>query len=141
MRKEPGHEKSPVDLPVVGFGVGRLECGLCRGWVLCNTKHESGSQDRPDDPYDTKDDGALQKGVAWPIPRFTDNINGTVTDNLTRLIWMKNANAFGTKTWADALTTANGLKSGVASRTAPRRVTGACPTSGNSRAWSIMHLL
>jgi len=62
--------------------------------------------------YGTRDDGALQKGVAWPTPRFTDNGNGTVTDNLTRLIWMKNANAFGTKTWADALTAANGLKSG-----------------------------
>ena len=64
--------------------------------------------------YGTRDDGALQKGVAWPTPRFTDNNNGTVTDNLTRLIWMKNANAFGTKTWADALTAANGLKSGDA---------------------------
>ena len=42
-----------------------------------------------------KDDGALKKGVAWPTPRFTDNGNGTVTDNLTKLIWMKNANFFG----------------------------------------------
>jgi hypothetical protein len=58
------------------------------------------------------DDGALQKGVAWPTPRFTDNGNGTVTDNLSRLIWMKNASAFGTKNWADALTTANTLASG-----------------------------
>jgi hypothetical protein len=64
--------------------------------------------------YGTRDDGALQKGVASPTPRFTDNNNGTVTDNLTRLIWMKNANAFGTKNWADALTAANGLKSGDA---------------------------
>ncbi len=62
--------------------------------------------------YATGDDGDWHKGVASPSPRFTDNGNGTVTDNLTRLIWMKNANAFGTKTWADALTAANGLKSG-----------------------------
>jgi hypothetical protein len=62
--------------------------------------------------YGTRDDGALQKGVAWPTPRFTDNNNGTVTDNLTKLIWMKNANAFGVKNWADALTTANTLASG-----------------------------
>jgi hypothetical protein len=61
---------------------------------------------------DKRDDGALQKGVAWPTPRFTDNNNGTVTDNLTRLIWTKNANAFGTRTWAQALSAANGLKSG-----------------------------
>lgn len=64
--------------------------------------------------YATRDDGALQKGVAWPTPRFTDNGNGTVTDKLTKLIWMKKANAFDTKNWADALTTANGLKSGDA---------------------------
>ena len=39
-------------------------------------------------------DGALRKGVAWPTPRFTDNKNGTVTDNLTGLIWIQNANIF-----------------------------------------------
>lgn len=42
--------------------------------------------------YAPGDDGALQKGVAWPNPRFTDNNNGTITDNLTGLIWLKNAN-------------------------------------------------
>jgi hypothetical protein len=30
--------------------------------------------------------------VAWPTPRFTDNGNGTVTDNLTGLIWLRDAN-------------------------------------------------
>jgi hypothetical protein len=62
--------------------------------------------------YAAGDDGDLEKSVAWPSPRFTDNGNGTVTDNLTRLIWLKNANAFGTKNWADALNAANNLKSG-----------------------------
>ena len=42
--------------------------------------------------YDTGDDGDLEPGVTWPNPRFTDNGNGTVTDNLTELIWMKDAN-------------------------------------------------
>jgi hypothetical protein len=64
--------------------------------------------------YGTRDDGALHKAAASPTPRFTDNNNGTVTDNLTKLIWMKNANAFGMKTWSDALSCANGLKSGDA---------------------------
>jgi hypothetical protein len=59
----------------------------------------------------------LQKGVAWPTPRFTDNNNGTVTDNLTGLIWLKNANAFGVRTWVQALGDANGLKSGYAGLT------------------------
>ena len=70
------------------------------------------------DPYGLiGTDGALQKGVAWPAPRFTDNNNGTVTDNLTKLIWTKNANAFGTKTWSEALNSANNLKSGDAGLT------------------------
>ena len=50
------------------------------------------------------DDGALQKGVPLPTPRFTDNANGTVTDNLTGLIWLKNANCPGTtRDWQTAL--------------------------------------
>ena len=62
--------------------------------------------------YATGDDGDLQKGVAWPTPRFTDNGDGTVTDNLTGLIWLKNANCFGTSIWTQALTDANTLNSG-----------------------------
>src|SRR5262245_39263605 len=42
--------------------------------------------------YAAGDDGALQKGVVLPTPRFTDNNNGTLTDNLTGLIWLKKAN-------------------------------------------------
>jgi len=61
-----------------------------------------------------RDDGALEKGVAWPTPRFTDNGNGTVTDNLTGLIWTRNAKALGMKTWSAALDAANNLKSGDA---------------------------
>ena len=65
----------------------------------------------PLDPAPTGSDGNLQKGVAWPNPRFTDNPNGTVTDNLTGLIWLKNANCFGLRTWTQALSEANGLAS------------------------------
>lgn len=50
------------------------------------------------------DDGCLQEGVPSPNPRFTDHGNGTVTDNLTGLMWTKNANACsGTKTWIQAM--------------------------------------
>jgi hypothetical protein len=59
--------------------------------------------------YATGDDGDLQKGIAWPVPRFTDNSDGTVTDNLTGLIWLQNANRFGQRTWADALADCNSL--------------------------------
>jgi len=57
----------------------------------------------------TGQDGALQKGVTPPSPRFTDNVNGTVTDNLTGLIWLKNANCFGNRNWTTALNDANTL--------------------------------
>jgi hypothetical protein len=68
--------------------------------------------------YDTGDDGDLEKGVSWPSPRFTDNSDGTVTDNLTGLIWLKVANyndtsgTTGTATWADALSFCNALHDG-----------------------------
>jgi hypothetical protein len=60
----------------------------------------------------TGQDGDLRPGVQWPAPRFTDNGNGTVTDNLTGLIWLKNANCFGARNWTTALSDANGLASG-----------------------------
>ena len=63
------------------------------------------------------EDGDLKKGVAWPNPRFTDNGNGTVRDRLTKLIWLKNANAFGGRTWEQALSNANTLSSGSAGLT------------------------
>jgi len=55
--------------------------------------------------YINGDDGALQEGIEWPDPRFTDNGSGTITDNLTGLIWLKNANCAQTSTdWATAFT-------------------------------------
>lgn len=63
--------------------------------------------------YAAGDDGDLEPGVSWPSPRFTDNDNGTVTDNLTQLIWLKDADAGdGTTTWAAALTLCNTLEEG-----------------------------
>jgi hypothetical protein len=43
----------------------------------------------------TGQDGALKSGVAWPVPRFMDTGTGAVTDNLTGLMWTKDANAQG----------------------------------------------
>jgi len=76
------------------------------------------------DCANTGQDGAFKKGVAWPDPRFTDNNDGTVTDNLTGLVWLKNANCSDTVggiakinlyylLWHDALTWSNNLASGT----------------------------
>ena len=62
--------------------------------------------------YATDDDGDHQTGIVSPSPRFTDNTDGTITDNLTGLVWLKNANCFGARIWHDALTDSNGLNSG-----------------------------
>jgi hypothetical protein len=57
----------------------------------------------------TGQDGARQAGKPWPSPRFTDNANGTVTDNMTGLVWLKDAGCLGTLTWQDAFTYAASL--------------------------------
>ncbi len=46
--------------------------------------------------YYAGDDGDFEMGVTWPGPRFTNNGNGTITDNLTGLIWLRDANCLST---------------------------------------------
>jgi len=59
-------------------------------------------------------DGDLQKGIEWPNPRFTDNLNGTVTDNLTGLVWLQNADCLSGETnWASALNYCKALANGM----------------------------
>ncbi len=45
----------------------------------------------------TGQDGELQKGVAWPNPRFAANADTTITDNLTGLVWAPNGNLMQTR--------------------------------------------
>jgi len=44
----------------------------------------------------TGQDGDMEAGADWPSPRFLVD-NKTVTDNLTGLMWAKNANLLGTR--------------------------------------------
>lgn len=86
------------------WGLKTGEWGLKTGTGTITTDPAPVAKTGQTTSYALFDDGNLQKGVAWPNPRFTDNGNGTVTDNLTGLIWLKNAyvpNA--TRTWATAL--------------------------------------
>lgn len=65
------------------------------------------------------DDGALQSGKVWPTPRFIDNRNGVVNDNLTGLVWSGDANPLvtrftgGSVTWQQALDEIKRLNTGV----------------------------
>ncbi len=58
--------------------------------------------------FNSRDDGSLKVGVAWPNPRFTIGTNAPgqpndtncVTDNLTGLMWARNANLAGNTAWS-----------------------------------------
>jgi hypothetical protein len=98
----------------------------------------------------TGQDGDLQAGVPFRSPRFTDRRNGTVRDNLTGLIWLKQAGCFpgdgNGLTWEGALQAANTLHDSAhptpqmtaVSRMAASPAIGAYPTATNSRACSIL---
>jgi hypothetical protein len=69
----------------------------------------------------TGQDGDKTPGAVWPNPRFTDNVNGTVTDNLTGLVWLRNASCADSVggvtpssglSWTNALTWSKALLSG-----------------------------
>ncbi len=48
-------------------------------------------------------DGEFQRGVVWQNPRFTANDDGTVTDTLTGLMWLKDSACLGKLPWSVAL--------------------------------------
>ena len=56
---------------------------------------------RPIDCAGTGQDGDLQAGVPLPRPRFTDNGDGTVTDNASGLRWLKDVGCLGNPTFND----------------------------------------
>jgi hypothetical protein len=57
------------------------------------------------------DDGSLQAGVGMIFPRFLDHGDGTITDTMTGLVWLKLANCIQGD-WAAALADVNKLESG-----------------------------
>ncbi|MEO8155310.1 MAG: DUF1566 domain-containing protein [Rhizobacter sp.] len=63
--------------------------------------------------YASGDDFAAHSGTAWPGTRFTDNGNGTVTDHLTGLAWLKDAGCMSPMSWSAALTAASQLANGA----------------------------
>jgi uncharacterized protein DUF1566/fibronectin type III domain protein len=48
-------------------------------------------------------DAAKSFGAALPSSRFINNNNGTITDNLTGLVWLKKGDCFGTLSWTNAV--------------------------------------
>ncbi len=62
-------------------------------------------------PYVSGDDGTLQQGVELTYPRWIDHGNGTVTDVMTGLIWLKQTSCVK-QPWAEAVSSINQLASG-----------------------------
>ena len=61
----------------------------------------------------TGDNGYYTNGMAWPNPRFTVQADtNCILDNLTGLIWARNANLGGALTWSAAITYCEGLTYG-----------------------------
>jgi Protein of unknown function (DUF1566) len=60
----------------------------------------------------TGQDGDWRAGSRLPTVRFVDNGDGTVSDRLTRLVWLRDANCFGTLAWESALTQIASLGNG-----------------------------
>lgn len=106
--------------PTVGYEIRTYESTVespAHEWS-CGLKTKQGPESVPlaatgqKLSYGDHDDGALQKGVAWPDSRFTDNQDGTVTDNLIGLVWLKDLGCFGKEAWHDSLSAANQLAQG-----------------------------
>jgi hypothetical protein len=72
--------------------------------------------------FHSGDDGDLEKGASWPNPRFKTNKyridlfntapDGTVTDNLTGLVWLADMGCGGLSTWQNAIGAADTLADG-----------------------------
>jgi len=58
------------------------------------------------------DDGYFDNGVIWPGTRFVDNGDGTVTDILTGLMWLQDADSIAAGSWASALSAVAALSTG-----------------------------
>lgn len=59
--------------------------------------------------FEFNDDGDLEPGVCVPDSRFVDHQDGTVTDRLTAVTWLRANDCIGPLTWADALDALNDL--------------------------------
>jgi hypothetical protein len=89
-----GHTQSTISLPMTG----QKKC------------YNSSGAETP--CAGTGQDGEIRGGMEWPKPRFTAS-GDCVNDNLTGLMWAKNANLpNSSKTWQEALDYVASINSG-----------------------------
>ena len=87
------------------FSTDTAQWGVQTGTMPFAAVVETGQTGQQDANTPKADDGdADPPGAALPSPRFNNNGDGSVTDNLTGLIWLQNANcANTTMNWQPAL--------------------------------------
>ena len=91
---------------------GQTQCWNASGGLIsCGGTGQDGEYQRGVLPPVAPDESYLAYG--WAGIRFTDNLDaGTVTDNLTGLIWLRNAKCWDKGDWQTGLTNCNNLASG-----------------------------
>jgi hypothetical protein len=97
-------------IPAKVWATGQTLCFGTDGPIDCATMGKS-------------QDGAIRAGVPWSPPRVTSNADGTVSDPLTGLMWLKDANCIKTQysgvaadgqvTWISALSFVEGINNGA----------------------------
>jgi hypothetical protein len=116
-----GLDQAMTDLGITNTALSQAQAdlGACKAALsACGTGQGSSSgtatvaKTGQSTSYAAGDDGDLQEGLASTTPRFIDNWDGTVTDNLTGLVWMQDAGGIGAKSWADAVQICNTLAHG-----------------------------
>ena len=70
------------------------------------------AQTRQSRIFTAGDDGDLQLGVSWPVPRFSDHGDGTVSDHLTGLLWLDDAGCLDAANLGTAVSAAAALYDG-----------------------------
>ncbi len=89
-----------------GDGTGRTKTNMSLLWAVRGTSPSVARTGQTDcwssapalvSCAATGQDGEHQAGVAWPVNRFTDNGNETITDNLTGLVWARDGNLMASR--------------------------------------------
>ena len=70
------------------------------------------TEGREIDGRESGQDGDIRAGLPFPPTRFHDNGDGTVTDTLTELVWLKDADRFGEVEWDQAVKLARNMRDG-----------------------------
>jgi hypothetical protein len=80
--------------------------------IYDDLKQPGSSTQPPTVPYVVTTPQSVPDSPSVSHYRYIDNGDGTVTDNRTGLIWLKNANCFGRQDWETAMQSAANLASG-----------------------------